>query len=95
LIGATNIRHTLNDFLRREGGHIAYGIRPSRRKKGFGTILLGLALKKAKALGIDPVLLICDKDNPFSAAVIKKNGGILDSESEVRGNILQKYLIQM
>ena len=28
LIGAVNIRHYLNDFLLREGGHIGDGIRP-------------------------------------------------------------------
>ena len=94
-IGAANIRHKLNEFLRTEGGHIAYGIRPSARSKGYGTKLLGLALEKAKELNISPVLLICDRENNDSAAVIQKNGGVLETEAKIKGNIIQRYRIKI
>lgn len=93
LHGAVNIRHGLNDFLRTEGGHIGYGIRPSSRGNGYGTKILALALEKAKELNINPVLVTCDKDNFPSAAIIQKNGGVMDSEIEINNHWLQRYWI--
>ena len=34
IVGAVNIRHYLNEYLLRYGGHIGDGIRPSERRKG-------------------------------------------------------------
>lgn len=33
IVGMTNIRLALNEFLRKEGGHIGYSIRPTERSK--------------------------------------------------------------
>ena len=63
LIGAVNIRHYLNDNLLKTGGHIGDGIRPSERRKGYGTEIIRLALIECQKLGIDKVLITCDKDN--------------------------------
>ncbi|AKM82471.1 TPA: GNAT family acetyltransferase [Candidatus Berkelbacteria bacterium] len=81
-IGRTSIRHSLNENLKKIGGHIGYTIRPSRRKMGYGTKILQLSLPKAKELGIDKALLTCDKDNIGSAKIIEKNGGVLENELE-------------
>lgn len=35
LVGRVSIRHYLNDFLLRSGGHIGYGVRPRFRKRGM------------------------------------------------------------
>lgn len=78
-IGRASIRHTLNDHLRQIGGHIGYAIRPSKRKRGFGTHILALALPKARALGIRNVLLTCDETNVWSIKIIEKNGGVLEN----------------
>lgn len=43
VVGAVNIRHRLTERLFNSGGHIGYGIRPSERRKGYATKLLGLA----------------------------------------------------
>lgn len=75
IYGGTNIRHELNDNLFIHGGHIGYLIRPSERKKGYGTILLKLALEKCKLLKIDKVLVTCREDNVGSAKVILNNDG--------------------
>jgi len=72
LIGAVNIRHFLNDYLLREGGHIGDGIRPSERRKGYATELIRLALIECKKMGIKKVLITCNKDNIGSAKSIKK-----------------------
>ena len=80
LLGAVNIRHYLNESLLREGGHIGDGIRPSERNKGYGTELVRLALEECRKLGINRVLMTCDKDNIASARTIVKNGGVLENE---------------
>lgn len=80
-IGQANIRHRLNDFLLKIGGHIGYAIRPSKRGMGYGTKILELALVEAKKLGIKKALVNCDKDNIGSAKIIERNGGILENES--------------
>src|SRR3989339_17640 len=56
-IGKVSIRHTLTEKLLQEGGHIGYEIRPSKRKMGYGTKILALAVKSAKNLGIEKILV--------------------------------------
>lgn len=94
LLGAVNIRHYLNEKLLRDGGHIGDGIRPSERRKGYATELIRLALAECKTLGIDRVLITCDKDNIGSAKSIRKNGGMLENELTTSdGDIVERYWI--
>jgi len=94
LLGAVNIRHELNDFLLKEGGHIGDGIRPSERRKGYATKMIELALLECKRLGIKKVLITCNKDNIASAKSIINNGGILENEIiDSDGELLQRYWI--
>lgn len=96
LLGAVNIRHYLNDFLLREGGHIGDGIRPSERRKGYATEMIRLALNECRKLGIDRVLMTCDKDNVGSARSIVKNGGVLENEFvNSDGEVEQRYWIAL
>ena len=44
IIEMINIRLALNDFLRKEGGHMGYCIRPTEHKRGYGTKILKEAL---------------------------------------------------
>lgn len=85
-IGKTAIRHRLTPFLRQIGGHIGYEIRPSERKKGYGSMILKLALPKARVLGIKKVRISCDAANVGSRRIIEKNGGVFDTQiSQGRG----------
>ncbi len=95
IVGMVNIRLALNDFLRTEGGHIGYSIRPTERRKHYATEMLAAALKVCDVLGIKEVLVSCDKNNPASAGVIKNCGGILKREaySERYDTVLQMYAI--
>lgn len=95
IVGMINIRLSLNDFLRREGGHIGYSIRPTERRKGYGTKMLKEALSFIKTIGLNDVIITCDKSNAASAGVIKNCGGILEEEfySERFGEIVQRYQI--
>lgn len=95
IVGAVNIRHYLNDYLLAHGGHIGDGIRPSERRKGYATQMIQLALEECKILGINKVLMVCDKDNIASAKSIIKNGGILENEVIENGVIEQRYWIEL
>jgi predicted acetyltransferase len=89
IVGRVSIRHMLNDFLARAGGHIGYVVVPEFRRQGHATEMLRLALRIAhEQLGIDRVLVTCDDDNVGSIRTIEKNGGIL--ENVVSGPDLQK-----
>lgn len=78
------------------GGHIGNGIRPSERKKGYATKMIGLALEECRKLGIEKVLIVCDKDNIGSAKSIINNGGVLENEiADEDGTIEQRYWIEL
>lgn len=94
-VGAVNIRHRLNDSLLFTGGHIGDGIRPSERRKGYGTAMLALALDECRKLGIKRVLMTCDKDNVGSAKAIQKNGGVKENEVIEDGVIEERYWIEL
>ena len=95
IVGALNLRHRLNDHLRRAGGHIGYGIRPSMRRQGHAAGMLAAALPHAWELGLTRVLITCDKTNIGSACTIQKNGGVLENEVEDGGHIMQRYWITL
>lgn len=96
IIGMINIRLALNDFLRKEGGHIGYCIRPTERKKGYATEMLKEALLFLKPIGLSNIIITCDKENPASAGVILNCGGILEDEfySQTFNEIIQRYIIR-
>lgn len=79
-VGRVSIRHTLNDQLLQDGGHVGYGVVPSERRKGFAREILRLTLPIAKSLGLERILLTCDDDNEGSSRVIEAHGGILENK---------------
>jgi predicted acetyltransferase len=81
-IGRISLRHELNEFLSRAGGHIGYDVRPSMRGRGYASEMLKLCLQTPKAKEISNLLLTCDEDNEASKAVILKNGGTLGGRFE-------------
>ena len=96
IVGMINIRLALNEFLKREGGHIGYCIRPTERQKHYATDMLNDALKVCDTLGIKEVILTCDKSNIASAGVIKNCSGELVAEfySDIFKEEIQKYIIR-
>jgi predicted acetyltransferase len=79
LVGRSSIRHELNEFLAREGGHIGYGVLAPHRRRGYATQMLRQSLIIARSLGVDRALVTCDDDNIASAMVIERCGGLFDS----------------
>lgn len=80
IIGMTNIRHTLNDKLYFHGGNIGYSIRPTQRGKGYGKVILYLALEKCKSLGLKEVLITAEDTNVPSYKTIEALGGVLENK---------------
>jgi len=95
IVGTSRLRHWLVPHLEKEGGHIGYDIRPSERKKGYGTAILSLTLAKARGLGLREVIVTCDSDNVGSLLIIEKNGGqhISTAVSDRTGKQVNRYKI--
>lgn len=97
IVGVSNLRHRLTSKLEREGGNIGYGVRPSERRKGYGTLLLAKTLEKARTKELDRVLITCAKKNVGSVQMIRRNEGVFDSEEFIleREEIVQRYWIEL
>lgn len=97
LLGRSTLRRQLTPELEIEGGHIGYDIRPSDRRRGYGTRLLALTLERARARGLERVLVTCDTDNIASARIIEKNGGALAGQaiSHRSGKPVSQYWIEL
>lgn len=85
-VGVGKLRHSLNDHLKKSGGHIGYSIRPSERGKGYGTIILSELLKRAADMGIEEVMLTCEPNNVSSRKVIEANKGVLNDIEDGKCN---------
>jgi predicted acetyltransferase len=80
IVGRASIRHSLNEFLLRVGGHIGYVVVPEFRRRGYATEILSQSLRVARdKCGLDRALVTCDTDNIGSIRTIEKNGGILEN----------------
>ena len=79
IVGMIDIRHYLNEYLEKFGGHIGYSIAPSERRKGYATQMLKATLPVCKKLGIDEVLITCNRGNEGSKRTILNNGGVFES----------------
>ncbi|MDO5438971.1 MAG: GNAT family N-acetyltransferase [Erysipelotrichaceae bacterium] len=97
IVGTVNVRWDLNEAMLRFGGHIGYGIRPSERRKGYNKINLYLALKEAKKIGLDRVMIDCAVSNIASDKTIQDLGGILErcEIDPVDGELTNVYWINV
>ena len=97
IVGMIDVRHYLNDYLEKYGGHIGYSVAPSERRKGYATQMLKLVLPECAKLGIGRVLITCVQGNEGSKRTILNNGGIFEStvfDSE-DGCWLERYWIEL
>ncbi len=95
IIGMVDIRHELNEFLRSYGGHIGYGVRPSKRRQGYASLILRKALQYCKLLHIQEVMISCSADNEGSRRTILSCGGQLEKELTKDGQPYQIYWIRL
>lgn len=94
-LGAITLRHALNDFLLRAGGHIGYGVRPSARGRGLAAWAVRSILPRAQQLGLDRVLITCDDSNAASARTIEKVGGVLEDVRQTELGLTRRYWITL
>lgn len=97
IVGMIQLRHCLNEYLRKFGGHIGYSVRPSERRKGYATQMLAEILPICRRMELGRVLVTCLQENEGSRRVILKNGGIYESVAyEPRKNLLlERYWIEL
>ncbi|WP_205751582.1 GNAT family N-acetyltransferase, partial [Bacillus cereus] len=97
IVGMLNLRLELNDYLLNYAGHIGYSVKPSERKKGYGSKMLGLALAKSKILGLNKILVTCADDNLGSIGVIENNNGVLEDKrlDPDDGKLTRRYWISL
>ncbi len=89
-LGQASIRPQLSSrYLLTYGGHIGYSIRPTRRRQGYGTQILGLALTEARQLGLQRVLVTCNSDNLPSKRIIEQNGGRFENSLVMPAHLLR------
>lgn len=95
IVGMANIRHKLNEVLINEYGSIGYSIRPTERRKGYGKLILKLALNECKKYGLEKVLLVCAFDNIGSEKVILSNGGVFENckDTKCEGKNTKRFWI--
>lgn len=83
IIGLANIKHYLNDFLRKKGGHIGLSIAKDYRRKGLGLKATKLLIEKARnEFGIEDILFTNDPANIASRNMCEKLGAELTDIDE-------------
>ena len=97
VLGMLQIRHCLNDYLQRYAGHIGYSVRPSARRQGVASWMLGAALPLCRQLGLKRVMIACEPWNEGSRRTILANGGVYEKTvHEPEENIdLEQYWIEL
>ena len=93
IVGIINARHELNDYLLNFGGHIGYSVRKSERRKGYGKKMLNYASEFLFSLGLEKILITCDKNNIASKRTIESCGGILENEVIEESRTTLRYWI--
>jgi predicted acetyltransferase len=79
IVGRIHVRHYLNDFLLKCGGHVGYAIAPRFRKRGYATEMMRQVLPICRSLGIKKMLVTCDDTNMASWKIIESFGGRLEN----------------
>ncbi len=92
IVGIKDLRHELNDFLK-DFGNSGYSVRPTERRKGYATRMLGLIADVAKEAGLDSLQLGVERSNEPSIKTILKNGGKYERSFEFEGEIADIYRI--
>lgn len=97
IVGRISIRHTLNDYLLRRGGHIGYAVAPRFRRRGYAREIVKQGLDYCRGLGLTRVLVTCGDGNEPSWRLIERFGGVLENKYFDEGDqeFNRRYWIQL
>ncbi len=97
IVGRLSLRHTLNEFLARIGGHIGYGVIPYQRRQGYATEMFRQVIPHCRLLGIENALISCDEENIASRKVIESFGANFSDTVQCpdSGTPIRKYWLKI
>lgn len=95
ILGVINLRYAMTEELLKFGGHMSFGVRPEERRKGYGFIMIKLALNTLRANGINRALITVTRENKAAKNIIRKIGGCLENAYESAGNVIDRYWISL
>ena len=98
IYGMLQVRHELNEYLRKFAGHIGYSVRPTERRKGYAVNMLRQALRFCKEeLGLQRVMVSCLVENEASRRTILACGGVFEEKvyEFIEEVWLEKYWITL
>ena len=78
-------------------GQIYFNIRPSDRKKGYGTKLMNAALNKCKEINLSEAVISCPDESLGAIKIIESHGGKLVETKFLNGTEIKMriYLIKL
>lgn len=81
IIGRFQIRHELNDYLKKRGGHVGYAVATDFRQQGVASQMMKLGLQYCQEkLNLEKILITCADANTASWKLIEKFGGVLENK---------------
>lgn len=97
IIGRVSVRHTLNDHLRKRGGHIGYAVAKNYRNNGHATEMVRQAIDYCKKLNLTSIMVTCADDNIPSWKIIENFHGKLEDRvwDEEDKEIIRRYWISL
>ena len=94
IVGVTDLRYYLNDFLM-DYGNCGYSVRPTERGKGYAAEMLRQIKVKAKEAGMEALHMATFQDNYPSVHTILKNGGVWERSFMAEGRMADMYRISL
>ena len=77
IVGRLQFRTKLTPDLELHGGNIGYLVARPYRRQGYATEMMRQVLPFIWSVGLEKVLISCDKDNSPSKKIIERSGGKL------------------
>jgi len=95
IIGAIDLRYDLTPEALKHEGHLSFGVRPAERRKGYAFIMLKQSLNTLRLNRVNKALITTNRENKAAKNTIKKIGGKLENSYEMKGNVIERYWVEL